>query len=238
MNLDVVKSCPSRLFRPFFWLFGTKTRGFLRILSALVLVALLHPRVQAVEVLDSAVKGQVKRAGELLISDPAQAEIRSLAKESKVPVLEWRTSPEEFRRVTDEILARRPRVLHVLAHGAPGRVVLGGQLIDSAFLISQADTFRSWGVEEIVLWSCQVGRDREFIKTLEEVTGARIASSTGLIGHETLGGSWDMVSSSGVVAPPFPSDVLSAWRHVLVTAYCHGVYQTTASGDPDTFYDE
>lgn len=57
--------------------------------------------------------------------------------------------------------------VHVVAHGRPGALRIGGQWVDSATLIANAQQLAQWSVRRIELWCCDVARDEAFIALLE-----------------------------------------------------------------------
>ncbi|MFM8880554.1 MAG: DUF4347 domain-containing protein, partial [Verrucomicrobiota bacterium] len=139
--------------------------------------------------------------------------------------------------MTRIVREQRPQVLHIVAHGSPGSVSIGGvEWISEASLQRHAADLKGWSVESIVLWSCRAGADERFVQTLERLTGAKVSASSGVIGHADLGASWQLTRNAGSVKNPFPKSALDSWRYSLATAYLHGLYQPTASGDPDGFY--
>ena len=92
--------------------------------------------------------------------------------------------------------------LHVLAHGAPGRIELGSG-INRAGLLARAAEIGGWGVERIYLWSCRVGSDLNFISALEELSGAQVvASPEGLGLGKSLSGSSFPELAEAVAALP------------------------------------
>jgi len=92
--------------------------------------------------------------------------------------------------------------LHLVAHGAPGQIQLG-QGIDRADLLDRAEEIGGWGVARIVLWSCRVGADLNFVSALEELSGASVIASAEALGKgQTLEGSDFPELAAGVAAFP------------------------------------
>ncbi|MBD1193158.1 DUF4347 domain-containing protein [Vulcanococcus sp. Clear-D1] len=52
---------------------------------------------------------------------------------------------------------RRVQTLHIVAHGSPGALRIGGQWVDAPALIANADQLAQWGLSAISLWSCKLG---------------------------------------------------------------------------------
>ena len=105
--------------------------------------------------------------------------------------------------------------LHILAHGAPGQINLGGKEITSDDFLSRIDRATKRDLD-IVFWSCNVGLGdvgRAFVDSVVEVTGARVLVSQGLIGNAEKGGSWDL---DGIVIPPFSKNAQNNYAGVLM----------------------
>ena len=105
--------------------------------------------------------------------------------------------------------------LHVLAHGAPGQINLGGKEITSDDFLSRIN-FAEKRDLDMVFWSCNVGLGdigRAFVDSVVEVTGARVLVSQGLIGNAEKGGSWDL---DGIVIPPFSKNAQNNYAGVLM----------------------
>jgi hypothetical protein len=117
--------------------------------------------------------------------------------------------------ISQELLAAPAEQLAVLAHGAPGRIELGRTPITTALLRAEAVRISAWRVGSIDLFSCEVGQDATFVSTLKEISGAAVQASKGLVGHEALGGSWQLQGAANVVVP-FSRAALAQWQVTLV----------------------
>ncbi|MCU0566018.1 MAG: DUF4347 domain-containing protein [Oculatellaceae cyanobacterium Prado106] len=82
-----------------------------------------------------------------------------------------------------ELLQRHQRIqrLVIVAHGEPGVVHWGDTPLTTTTLVEGGD-WRAWRLEEIVLCSCRVGADREFVEQLAAVTGSRVIASAEILG--------------------------------------------------------
>ena len=112
------------------------------------------------------------------------------------------------------------RCLHILGHGAPGEVHLGGKRVD-------ADTWRAafelaaprnnTNPIQINCWSCNTGEGEtgmNFINTVAQTSNAFVNAASGFVGHNELGGSWDLDVSAKPVAP-FSLEARQGFRQVL-----------------------
>ena len=107
-----------------------------------------------------------------------------------------------------KILAREKdiRVLRIFSHGAPGQVVLNGEVIDSRTLARYRESFRLWAQAfapdaDILLYGCNVAeteKGREFVDRLAAYTGADVAASTNRTGG--LENEWALEYTTGPVA--------------------------------------
>jgi Ca2+-binding RTX toxin-like protein len=116
--------------------------------------------------------------------------------------------------ITQQLAQRKVSRLAIVAHGEPGRIALGAQVIDVSTLKAQAGLLQEWCVAEIALYSCEVGVDAAFICCLEELTGASIAASSQKVGSSDWGGSWQLEPQA---AEPFVPDTLAEYVGLLAT---------------------
>ena len=140
--------------------------------------------------------------------------------------------------------------LHVLGHGQPGAITLGGETIDThKWVHSVADSdggapvfaFEESGAQaqtrknlEINFWSCRTGEGEigmNFLNTVAQTTGATVNASTGYVGSSKLGGSWDLNVSARPV-PPFAAAALEAFEGVLAApVVTQGQLSVTYAGE-------
>ena len=101
--------------------------------------------------------------------------------------------------------------VHIVAHGRPGEVYLGSDVISLDTISKHGSELKLIGqsVEgQLLLWSCEAGSGdlgAAFAAALMQATGVRVLAATGLVGAEVLGGQWLLdVGSSGAAAAPAP----------------------------------
>jgi|GEM_PF-5310006 len=107
------------------------------------------------------------------------------------------------------------KTLHILAHGAPGQISLGGKIITAADFRRQFDGVAERDID-IAFWSCHTGAGdagNSFIKAVAETTGARIVAANNLVGNSEKGGSWTLKG----IAAPFSADAQQAFTGVLAS---------------------
>lgn len=109
----------------------------------------------------------------------------------------------------DKVLRSRSDVsaLHIVSHGESGRLHLGGQVIDSDSLRSQAGRLQSWrsaltSDADILLYGCDAAageRGQSFLKTWSRLTGADVGGSIDRTGSPLHRGDWELEAAVGQV---------------------------------------
>ncbi len=115
--------------------------------------------------------------------------------------------------------------IDVVAHGAPGLIALGSQIVDAATLEAAAPDLSAIGSApapggELDLWSCDVAAGvggRALVGELAAATGAGIAAASHPVGAAAGGGTWDLDTRLGGAggASPFTASARAAYRGVL-----------------------
>jgi hypothetical protein len=102
-------------------------------------------------------------------------------------------------------------VLQIVAHGSEGELRLGNTSLNLSNLLNYANALRSWQVEEISLYACEVASGAtggDFVKQLAVVTGARVAAATTKVGNRALGGTWSLAVQTGAIATPLMIEII------------------------------
>uniref|UniRef100_UPI001181AADF DUF4347 domain-containing protein n=1 Tax=Synechococcus sp. MW101C3 TaxID=210768 RepID=UPI001181AADF len=123
-----------------------------------------------------------------------------------------------LRTISEELRHRRLKsqpvgTLHVVGHGRPGAIQIGGHWIDAASLMANADLLNQWQIGTIALWSCEVGADRGFVALLQELTGAKVAATSRRIAGMNLE-SWSVSAANDgtdSLPPIFNPSQLGTW---------------------------
>ena len=97
--------------------------------------------------------------------------------------------------------------IHILSHGSDGNVSLGTSSLNSESLKVNAMEIGIWADSitaeaDILLYGCNLADSLEgkaFIDSLSSVTGADVAASDDLTGHQQLGGDWDLEYQTGLI---------------------------------------
>jgi hypothetical protein len=158
------------------------------------------------------VKGGI--SGEILFVDPSVPDIESILLSLRTGVeailLDSECSPAQ--QIAAALAGPRGlAIVHVMAHGAPGRMRFTASGWSVETLAQEAEIFavigRALGSDgDLRLYSCLVGAGKAgFIASLARATGACVSAATGLIGAAALGGRWELavrLSQYRDAAPP------------------------------------
>ena len=124
-----------------------------------------------------------------IIADGLSADLAELINGAKEPVFQIGSTYDPIRLISKVLKRQRQEgqfveELHLIAHGSQQGIHLGGQFIDAAELKNNAVELGNWDLKRIVLWSCYVGGNSQWIEKLEELTGAEVFSSQDQINRE------------------------------------------------------
>src|SRR3989339_708268 len=111
--------------------------------------------------------------------------------------------------------------LHLITHGHSGAILLGknGVSLETLPLYGKELLTISSAMSkegELFLYGCEIAageRGVAFVAMLQDVTGLKIAASTHKVGHEELGGSWDLDAAPDMMMANALH--VSQWRGVL-----------------------
>ena len=151
-----------------------------------------------------------------LISDSSEPHIRQLINGCKVNSSNLRKDNKPLSFITKELKILREKgnpieELHLVAHGNTKGIRLGGQLIDKTSIIDQAKELATWQIKKLVLWSCDVGQNINFIQQLSKQLGAEIFSSKNKVNRENnavtsnRGNKYNLIDF-------FNEDIVSNWK--------------------------
>ncbi|MFD1981429.1 DUF4347 domain-containing protein [Mesorhizobium newzealandense] len=172
------------------------------------------------------------RASEILFVDPTVSDLQTVLgnvrPEVQAIVLDGR------RPAAQQIAAALAGhagldAVHVIAHGAPGRVSFAAGVWSVETLdddeVDLAGIGRALGADgDLVLWSCHVGAGTagsRFVDALSRVAGAPVAAADNLVGSHALGGQWELAARlpRGLVRPPLTSVGMAGYAGVLFGNY-------------------
>jgi hypothetical protein len=129
-------------------------------------------------------------------------------------------------QITQALISRRGlSSLHIVTHGAAGKLWLGDGLVSSSTLNQSREALQSWAAAlapdaDILLYGCHVAAEdvgERFVQLLSLLTGANVAASNTLTGSVALGGNWELEVKIGQVETPlaFKAETMEAYNAVL-----------------------
>jgi len=126
---------------------------------------------------------------ELIVANATTSDLAPLLAGARLPYQPLTQVDAPLRAISSALLeagrAGHPvSTLHIVAHGRPGGLLLGGRWIDREDLINASEELAQWNVKTVALWACQTGSDPSFLATFSELTGAQILASSTILSHE------------------------------------------------------
>ncbi|NEO57595.1 MAG: DUF4347 domain-containing protein [Okeania sp. SIO3B5] len=106
---------------------------------------------------------------------------------------------DSIAQITEAIGKSKISSLHLVGHGVPGSIFLGGTVLSLANIQQYRPQLLEWGVSEILIYGCNVAAEPQFLQVLHQLTGANIAASTKKVGNAAKGGSWELETVIGEV---------------------------------------
>ena len=172
----------------------------------------------------------MQRPSEILFVDPAVSDLETILKNLRPEVRAIVLDPR--RPATGQIAAALEGhagldAIHVIAHGAAGRVSFASEEWSAGTLKHAAHDLAAIGRAlatdgELRLWSCETASGHAgevFVEALSKVTGAVVCASKSLVGAAALGGAWEISARASAFTPlpPLSSDGLLSYAAVLPT---------------------
>ena len=167
------------------------------------------------------------RAAEILFVDPAVPDLATLLAgvRPEVETVVLDAARPAARQIADALAGRRGlEAVHVVAHGAPGRVSFASGEWSAATLKDEAEHFKAIGRAlgedgNLRLWSCRTGegaQGRALVNEFSRAAGAKVAAARGLVGATALGGAWELEAPPCRAArPPLTPSGIAAYACVL-----------------------
>ncbi|MFN6484498.1 DUF4347 domain-containing protein [Nostoc sp. DedQUE02] len=146
----------------------------------------------------------------------------------------------------NQVLASYQEVnsLHIVSHGAPGRVYLGNSQLSNETLNRYAEDVQSWSSllssASVLLYGCNIASGEigeAFLSKLHQLTGANIAASANPTGSTLKGGDWELEVTIGKIdtSLAFSETVREAYTSVLAIITLTGLTNPlTEGGATDT----
>jgi len=141
-------------------------------------------------------------------------------------------------------LAQHDRVsaIHIISHGEDGQVNMGANILNTTALQQYNNAIEGWrntlsNNADILIYGCDVASTatgREFVTAFALATGADVAASDDLSGHQLLGGDWDLEHTHGNVETRIvlSDELQSNWQATLgPTNLTSGIELNTDGGN-------
>jgi hypothetical protein len=152
---------------------------------------------------------------EILFIDPGVSDIETILghlRPEVAAVLLDPVRPAAHQMATALAGERDLAAIHVIAHGALGRVSFGAGEWSTETLLRDAGDLsaigRALGEDgELRLWSCDTAAGlagAAFVGALARTTGAYIAAADARVGAEALGGAWELAARTSLEPPQPP----------------------------------
>lgn len=178
----------------------------------------------------------------LLVADGQCPKIRQLLAKSRVPVLWLEGDQEPLAAISEELSDRRSQgepvqALHWVSHGSPGVLRVGEKKVDRAALLATTNQLINWRLDQLAIWACNYGADNSALSLWEELLGASIYSSKGILGLVTEGQKhWTLHSKrhSKTIDWPLNFGDSNTWDHQLATVSYATFSEGPQTGDPLT----
>ncbi|MEW8118199.1 MAG: Ig-like domain-containing protein [Candidatus Thiodiazotropha sp.] len=153
---------------------------------------------------------------ELVIIDPATPDYQSLVDDlisqngngRSFEIVLLDTAGNGIEQINDILNAYQGLdAVHILSHGSDGGVQLGDAYLNLDSLSANAGAIESWRdafseAGDLLIYGCDLAASedgRSLVEALARLTGADVAASDDLTGHEDLGGDWDLEHAVGVI---------------------------------------
>ncbi len=142
--------------------------------------------------------------------------------------------------------------VHVITHGADGRISLGNDWLTSTTLQQNSDAVAGWGkalseTGDMLFYGCNIAADsngQTLLDNIASITGADVSASVDPTGDLEKGGDWELEYVSGAIETEslVPSDSQQDWTHLLaapsdlqITSTANGGLSINEDGGDDAY---
>ncbi|MDY0961659.1 Ig-like domain-containing protein [Massilia sp. CFBP9026] len=165
--------------------------------------------------------------------------VRGFGADKEIVILD--SGQDGLRQIADALAGRTGiDALHIISHGAEGRIALGSTTIDGANLPANGALLQAIGASlaegaDILLYGCKVGAGagQALVDQLAIATGADVAASDDLTGNAALGGDWRLEINSGDIETAALVDpaLAALYQHTLAISSATIDFSTAANFD-------
>ena len=139
----------------------------------------------------------------------------------------------QFREILDDYSDLD--AVHLISHATDGAISLGASTLNFDTLLSSTSTIKGWGNAfsedgDLLIYGCNLAASADgqaLVDALSRLTGADVAASDDLTGHQSLGGDWELEYRAGDIETEVAVsvDAQQNWGHLLDVAV-----DTTSTG--------
>ncbi|MEW8048275.1 MAG: DUF4347 domain-containing protein [Candidatus Thiodiazotropha sp.] len=196
---------------------------------------------------ETAIGNHAQHGNQIVVIDSGVAEQHKLLLgiDRRIEVIQLRPGQNGLSQLADALQGRsRITAIHLISHGEPGSLLLGGVAIDRDRLDDHSRDLAIIGMAleesgDILLYGCNVAKNengKTFIRRLSAMTGADVAASDDATGSITAGGNWLLESSYGeietdIVVNPIQGD---DYGHLLALPVIGGTASAQGVNDNAT----
>ncbi|MFI0414440.1 MAG: DUF4347 domain-containing protein [Candidatus Thiodiazotropha sp.] len=196
---------------------------------------------------ETAIGKHAQHGNQIVVIDSGVAEQHKLLLgiDRRIEVIQLRPGQNGLSQLADALQGRsRITAIHLISHGEPGSLLLGGVAIDRDRLDDHSRDLAIIGMAleesgDILLYGCNVAKNengKTFIRRLSAMTGADVAASDDATGSITAGGNWLLESSYGeietdIVVNPIQGD---DYGHLLALPVIGGTASAQGVNDNAT----
>lgn len=175
----------------------------------------IEQALQSKQALVEATENEVT-SQELVIIDPATPDYQSLVDDlisqngngRSFEIILFDSAGDGIEQINDILNAYQDLdAVHILSHGSDGGIQLGDAYLNLDSLSTNAGAIESWHDAfseegDLLIYGCDLAASEDgqsLVEALARLTGADVAASDDLTGHEDLGGDWDLEHAEGII---------------------------------------
>ncbi|MEL6987662.1 MAG: DUF4347 domain-containing protein, partial [Bacteroidota bacterium] len=138
---------------------------------------------------------------------------------SKIVVLDSTKCP--INQITQNLIGDdRFSKIHLVSHGAAGKIFLGKHTLSIDNLERYASQIAKWRALDVFIYGCRVAAGnigQRFLERLHHLSGSNIAASSTPTGHSNLGGNWQLETIIGKIQSQiaFKPSIKTAFKGIL-----------------------
>ncbi len=185
-----------------------------------------------------AVEERAAHGRELVVLDARvpYADALAAAARGRAEVVRLDPARDPIAQITAALAERHDlTAVHLVAHGGPGYLELGGRVLGLAHLEARREELARWFQvapferrPDLLVYGCDVARGdagRRFVEGLASLARADVAASTDRTGGALAGGNWFLEAAVGIVDAelPFAADVAERYPSTLDVIPVHSL---------------